>query len=146
MVKNHRVHLTGGDQKEMKVMVSKGREAAYRETHARIMLLCDENQDGGAMRDVDIVRALKVGTATEERVLRLMRFLGLPSTYRQLGTIWPNQVRAADIIHLPMVWVFLCLVAVDGMAQPVSGVPGGCPKRLGEGFCTEALTDALDKG
>ena len=68
--KKYRVHLTGEEQGELKGLVSKGREAAYRQTHARILLLCDENQDGGAMRDQDIARALKVGSATVERVRR----------------------------------------------------------------------------
>ena len=71
MVKKYRVHLTGQEQEELKGLVSKGREAAYRQTHARILLLCDENQDSGAMRDADIAWALKVGTATVERVRRL---------------------------------------------------------------------------
>ena len=70
MVKKYRVHLTGQEQEELKGLVSKGREAAYRQTHARILLLCDENQDGGALRDQDIARVLKVGAATVERVRR----------------------------------------------------------------------------
>ena len=48
----------------------RGRAAAYRQTHARILLLCDENQADGAMKDEEIARALKVGTATVERVRR----------------------------------------------------------------------------
>ena len=70
MAKKYRVHLTGEEQEELKGLVSKGRAAAYRQTHARILLLSGENQDGGAMRDADIARALKVGTATVERVRR----------------------------------------------------------------------------
>ena len=66
----HRVHLTEEEREELKGLVSKGGEAAYRQTRARILLLCDENQDGGAMRDADIARALKVGSATVERVRR----------------------------------------------------------------------------
>ena len=70
MAKKYRVHLTGEEQEELKGLVSRGRTAAYRQTHARILLLCDENQVGGAMRDQDIARALKVGTATVERLRR----------------------------------------------------------------------------
>ena len=51
-------------------MVRRGREAAYRQTHARILLLSDENQAGGPMTDREIARALKVGSATAERVRR----------------------------------------------------------------------------
>ena len=50
--------------------MSKGRAAAYKQTHARILLLCDENQADGAMKDEEIARALKLGTATVERVRR----------------------------------------------------------------------------
>ena len=52
------------------VLVSKGRAAAYKQTHARILLLSDENQAGGGMKDEEIVRALKLGIATVERVRR----------------------------------------------------------------------------
>ena len=51
-------------------MVSRGRAAAYKQTHARILLLSDEAQEGGAMKDEEIARALKVGNATVERVRR----------------------------------------------------------------------------
>ena len=50
--------------------MSRGRTAAYRQTHARILLLSDENQADGAMKDEEIARALRVGTATVERVRR----------------------------------------------------------------------------
>ena len=50
--------------------MSKGRAAAYQQTHARILLLSDESQEDGAMKDGQIARALKVGSVTEERVRR----------------------------------------------------------------------------
>ena len=68
--KKYRVGLTDEEQRELKSLVSKGRAAAYKQTHARILLLSDENQDGGAMQDQDIAGALKVGIATVERVRR----------------------------------------------------------------------------
>ena len=45
--KKYRVGLTEEEQEDLKGLVSKGRAAAYRQTHARILLLSDENQDGG---------------------------------------------------------------------------------------------------
>ena len=64
------VGLAEEEQEELMALVSNGRAAAYRQTHARILLLCDENQADGAMKDEEIARALKVGTATVERVRR----------------------------------------------------------------------------
>ena len=68
--KKYRVKLSAEEQEELKGLVSRGRAAAYRQTHARILLLVDEAQEGGAMKDEEIVRALKVGSATVERVRR----------------------------------------------------------------------------
>ena len=70
MVKKYRVALAEEEQQELKGLVGRGRAAAYRQTHARILLLCDENQANGSMKDEEIARALKVGTATVERVRR----------------------------------------------------------------------------
>ncbi len=71
MVKKYRVRLAEDEQQELMSLVSKGRgAAACKQTHARILLLCDENQADGPMKDEDIARALKVGTATVERVRR----------------------------------------------------------------------------
>ena len=68
--KKYRVRLSGEEQEELKGLVSRGRGAAYQQTHARILLLVDESQEGGALKDEDIARVLKVGSATVERVRR----------------------------------------------------------------------------
>ena len=70
MVKKYRVELTWEEQEELKGLVSKGRAAAYQQTHARILLLSDGSQADGPMMDQEIARVLKVGTATVERVRR----------------------------------------------------------------------------
>ena len=68
--KKYRVRLSAEEQEELKGLVSRGRAAAYKQTHARILLLVDEAQEGGAMKDGQIAQALKVGSATVERVRR----------------------------------------------------------------------------
>ena len=70
MVKKYRVHLTEDEQEELRGLVSKGQTPAYRRIHARVLLLGDENQAMGAMRDEKIIRALKVGTGKVEWVRR----------------------------------------------------------------------------
>ena len=66
----YRVKLSREEQRELKGLVSRGRTAADKQTHARILLLSDENQPEGGMKYVGIARSLKVGTATVERVRR----------------------------------------------------------------------------
>ena len=69
-MKRYRVKLSAEERQELKTLVSRGRAAAYQQTHGRILLLSDEKQVGGGMKDEEIVRALKVGIATVERVRR----------------------------------------------------------------------------
>ena len=56
MVKRYRVRLEE-EQQELMALVSKERAAAYKQTHARILLLCDENQADGGMKDEEIAAA-----------------------------------------------------------------------------------------
>ena len=70
MVKKYRVGLTDEEQEELGTLVSKGRAAACKQTHARVLLLSDESQECGAMKDEEIARALRVGEATVGRVRR----------------------------------------------------------------------------
>ena len=70
MVKKYCVGLTEEEQKELGALVSKSRAAAYKQTDARILLLSDESQECGAMKDEEIARALRVGEATVGRVRR----------------------------------------------------------------------------
>ena len=69
-VKKYRVKLTTGERQELKVLVSRGRAAAYKQTHARVLLLSDEGQGDGAMKDEEIARALRIGCPTVGRVRR----------------------------------------------------------------------------
>ena len=48
--KKYRVRLSAEEQQKLKGLVSRGRAAAYRQTHARILLLSDESLECGAMR------------------------------------------------------------------------------------------------
>ena len=70
MAKKYRVQLTREEQQKLKALVSRGRAAAYQQTHARILLLSDAGQGNEAMKDAEIARALRIGCATVERVRR----------------------------------------------------------------------------
>ena len=51
MVKRYRVRLGEEEQEELMALVSRGRAAAYKQTHGRILLLSDEAHADGAMKD-----------------------------------------------------------------------------------------------
>ena len=67
--KKYRIKLTTEEQQELKALVSKGRAAAYKQTHARI-LLRDEARKDGSMTDEEVARFLEIASATVERVRR----------------------------------------------------------------------------
>ncbi len=69
-MKRYRVKLSAEERQELKALVSRGRAAAYQQTHGRILLLSDEVHADGAMKDEDIARVLQIGRATVERVRR----------------------------------------------------------------------------
>ena len=60
--KKYRIRLTTDEQQELNALVSRGRAAAYKQTHARILLMSDESRSDGGMKDADISDGLR-GTA-----------------------------------------------------------------------------------
>lgn len=66
--KIYKVTLTSEEREELSRMVNKGKGIARRLTRARILLLADENQTGGAWKDAQIAQALKVHARTVERI------------------------------------------------------------------------------
>ena len=52
--KKYRIELTTEEQQELKALVSKGRAAAYKQTHARILLLSDEARKDGGLTDEEV--------------------------------------------------------------------------------------------
>ena len=64
--KKYRIRLTTDEQQELNALVSRGRAAAYKQTHARILLMSDESRSDGGI--ADITSALGVGQSTVERI------------------------------------------------------------------------------
>ena len=48
--KKYRIRLTTDEQQELKALVSRGRTVAYKQTHARILLMSDEAREDGGMK------------------------------------------------------------------------------------------------
>lgn len=63
-----KVTLTSQERAELSAFVSKGKAAALKQTHARILLLCDESPEGHCFSDERIAEVLSVGVATVYRV------------------------------------------------------------------------------
>ena len=64
----YKVTLTQDERDELQSMVKKGKAAARKINHARILLLADEGEFGPGKTDVSVVDALDTSARTVERV------------------------------------------------------------------------------
>jgi transposase len=67
-VEKYIVTLTSDERTFLQQLISSGKAAARKLTHARILLLADGSPDGSASLDEDIEQALGVGASTIHRV------------------------------------------------------------------------------
>ncbi len=70
MRKKYIVTLTDPERQGLREMLSRGKAAARRLAHARILLKADASEGGPDWSDAAIAEGLDVGTATVERVRR----------------------------------------------------------------------------
>jgi transposase len=68
MKKKYIITLTEEERQMLGEMISRGKAAARKLTHARILLKADQSQGGPSWDDAAIAQGLDVGTATVERV------------------------------------------------------------------------------
>ncbi len=68
MPKKYHVALTPEERSELDGMTRRGKAAARKLAHARILLQCDEGAAGPALSDDEAADALEVGHATVARV------------------------------------------------------------------------------
>jgi len=66
--KRYIIELTSEERKQLKKLIRTGKTAAYKQRHARILLLADEVSHGEHMTDEQIAKAVNCGVATIERL------------------------------------------------------------------------------
>lgn len=77
--KKYRVKLTEAERQELKALLNKGQIAARKQTHARILLQCDESGAIPVKTDKDIAASLNTSTRSIERVRQSFVKEGLES-------------------------------------------------------------------
>lgn len=75
--KTYIVELTGEEREQLKRLINTGKTAAYKQRHARILLLADEGPEGPRMIDDDVAKAVGCGRATVERARKQLVTEGL---------------------------------------------------------------------
>ena len=81
--KNYIVELTSEERRLLKRLVNTGKVAAYKQRHARILLLADESPKGPKMTDDEVAKAVGCGSATVERVRKQLVTQGLEAALQR---------------------------------------------------------------
>jgi transposase len=68
MAKKYRVTLSAAERDELTALISKGKAAARKLAHTRVLLQVDESASGSAGTDEQTAQALNLSTRTVERV------------------------------------------------------------------------------
>jgi transposase len=68
MTKKYRVTLSGAERDELTTLIRKGKAAARKLAHARVLLQMDESESGSGSTDEQTACALNLSTRTVERV------------------------------------------------------------------------------
>ena len=79
MKKKFIVRLTATERQSFWDLVKKGRAAAYRRTHAQVLLLADESEDGPSLRDAAIAEQVGLHERTVSRLRQRCVEQGLES-------------------------------------------------------------------
>ena len=77
MAKRYRVTLEAAERVELEALISRGKAAARKLAHARVLLLADQTEGGPGLTDADVAAAVCVSVATVERVRQRFVDLGL---------------------------------------------------------------------
>ena len=95
-MEKHVVELTSEEQKELAQLVSKGKAAARKITHARILLQANESKGGPAWKDKQISQAFGVHTNTIHGIRRRFVEHGLQAALERKKQDHPSRKRIVD--------------------------------------------------
>jgi transposase len=96
------VELTSEERSELQQLLRKGKVAAYKQRHARILLLADQGPSGkGRMSNSAIAKTVNCGTATVERIGKRFVLEGFQAALgRKNRTNYPRQIDGDAEAHL----------------------------------------------
>jgi len=96
------VELTSEERYQLKQLISKGRVAAYKQLHGRVLLLADQGPHGGKkMSGTAIAHALNCGKVTVERIRKRFVMEGFEAALgRKNRTNYEYKLDGKDEAHL----------------------------------------------
>ncbi len=116
MAKKYRVTLTPEERVQLEQLVSRGKGAARRLAHARVLLQCDESDGGPRRADADVAAALDVSVRTCERVRERFVERGFDAALDPAPTS-RNYARRLDGAQEARLVTLACSAPPDGKAR-----------------------------
>ena len=100
MRKRYRVTLAAGERADLDRLISRGKAAARKLSHARMLLLADAGESGPCWTDARVAEAVQVSVRSVERVRRRFVEVGLeaalvpkPSSRGSTSASWTGPAR-----------------------------------------------------
>jgi transposase len=90
------IELTSEERKELSELVSKGKAAVRKITHARVLLQANESKAGPAWTDKQISEALGIHTNTIHGIRRRFVEEGLKAALERKKQDYPSRTRIVD--------------------------------------------------
>ena len=116
-MKKYIVTLTEDERQSLSSLVSSGKAAAKRLTHARILLKADAADGGPAWRDADIALALDIDARTVERVRERFVEQGLAAALDRKPQARPSRLPVLDGDAEARLIVLACSRPPEGRAR-----------------------------
>ena len=147
MEKRYRVTLTAEERTELEGMLHKGKAAATKLTHARILLKADQGPEGPGWSDEQIREALDVALATIYRLRRRFVEEGLEAAVhpKPSSRVYERKLDGAGEAHLVKL---ACSSPPQGRKRWTLGLLADQMVVLGhapEGVCRETVRQVLKK-
>lgn len=96
MKKKYWVHLSTAERQELTDLIRKGKAAAYRRTHAQILLLVDEGPQGAKLKDKEAAERVGVNERTVSRLRERLVTQGLVAALERQARVVREKTRALD--------------------------------------------------
>ena len=115
-MKKYLVTLTADERAHLSELTRTGKAAAYKLTHARILLKADQADGGPAWLDQQIAEALEVSVATVERLRQRFVEQGLEAALCRKKQDRPSRAAALDGAAQARLIALACSQPPDGRA------------------------------
>ena len=115
--KKYIVRLSSEERRELTRLISTGKAAARRITHARILMLADEGTEGSAWKDEQVAEAIDVTVQTVEKIRKRFVNEGLEAAINRKKRIRPSRERLLDGRQEAQLVVLCCSGPPEGRTR-----------------------------